>query len=118
MSQIEPEQTDVSNESGIFVTPPIGEVFNEQLSVEQPKPKLGWLICQILSDCFCLSGGFLAKVGPKVCTVCGKSYKSNYKLSEHMTKHTGERPYKCKSCDKGFRSKVGLAQHEAKHTGI
>jgi len=45
VSQIEPEQTDVSNESGIFVTPPIGEVYNEQLSVEQPKPKLGWLMC-------------------------------------------------------------------------
>ncbi|KAL1518038.1 hypothetical protein ABEB36_001724 [Hypothenemus hampei] len=53
----------------------------------------------------------------KICTVCGKTYKTNYKLAEHMTKHTGERPYKCKSCDKSFRSKIGLAQHEAKHTG-
>ncbi|CAG9770477.1 unnamed protein product [Ceutorhynchus assimilis] len=57
------------------------------------------------------------KAGGKVCTVCGKVYKSNYKLTEHMTKHTGERPHKCKTCNKGFRSKIGLSQHEATHTG-
>ncbi|KAG5898397.1 hypothetical protein JTB14_030375 [Gonioctena quinquepunctata] len=54
---------------------------------------------------------------PKICKECGKTYKTNYKLSEHMRKHTGEKPYKCKSCEKAFRSKIGLAQHEAKHTG-
>ncbi|GLV45931.1 Meiotic central spindle [Carabus blaptoides fortunei] len=54
---------------------------------------------------------------PKVCQECGKSYKTNYKLQEHMRKHTGEQPYKCSMCDKAFRSKIGLAQHEAKHTG-
>ncbi|XP_017786267.1 PREDICTED: zinc finger protein 260-like [Nicrophorus vespilloides] len=54
---------------------------------------------------------------PKVCKECGKSYKTNYKLAEHMRKHTGEQPFKCQSCDKAFRSKIGLAQHEAKHTG-
>ncbi|CAH1980623.1 unnamed protein product [Acanthoscelides obtectus] len=57
------------------------------------------------------------KCSPKICKECGKSYKTNYKLAEHMRKHTGEKPYKCKSCEKAFRSKIGLAQHEAKHTG-
>lgn len=54
---------------------------------------------------------------PKMCAECGKTYKTNYKLNEHMRKHTGEKPYKCDNCDKEFRSKIGLAQHAAKHTG-
>ncbi|XP_065161965.1 zinc finger protein 112-like [Atheta coriaria] len=53
----------------------------------------------------------------KVCNVCGKQYKTNYKLAEHMRKHTGEQPYKCNSCDKAFRSKIGYTQHIATHTG-
>lgn len=54
---------------------------------------------------------------PKECKECGKTYKTNYKLAEHMRKHTGEKPYQCISCEKAFRSKIGLAQHAAKHTG-
>ncbi|KAH1008177.1 hypothetical protein HUJ05_008758 [Dendroctonus ponderosae] len=52
----------------------------------------------------------------KICPECGKSYRSNYKLAEHMTMHTGEKKHKCQMCEKRFRSKMGLAQHEAKHT--
>lgn len=58
-----------------------------------------------------------AKVEMKTCPECNKEYKTNYKLAEHMRKHTGEKPFKCSMCEKAFRSKIGLAQHEAKHTG-
>ncbi|XP_014485168.1 PREDICTED: zinc finger protein 2 homolog isoform X2 [Dinoponera quadriceps] len=54
---------------------------------------------------------------PKVCAQCGKQYRTNYKLQEHMRKHTGEKPFQCMTCEKAFRSKIGLAQHTATHTG-
>lgn len=54
---------------------------------------------------------------PKICTQCGKQYRTNYKLQEHMRKHTGEKPFQCSMCEKAFRSKIGLAQHFATHTG-
>lgn len=57
------------------------------------------------------------KNSSKECKQCGKVYKTNYKLLQHMRKHSGEKPFNCSSCDKSFRSKIGLAQHEAKHTG-
>ncbi|KAH0569008.1 zinc finger protein 260-like [Cotesia glomerata] len=64
-----------------------------------------------------LQSGVRPKWTPKICTQCGKQYRTNYKLQEHMRKHTGEKPFQCKLCEKAFRSKIGLAQHTATHTG-
>lgn len=45
------------------------------------------------------------KTESKVCKECGKQYQTNYKLQEHMKKHTGEKPFLCsyQDCKKAFR---------------
>ena len=51
------------------------------------------------------------------CKVCGYRFKKRSYLEEHMTFHTGERPYKCSFCDKKFRVKFSHTVHERGHKG-
>ncbi|GJQ81245.1 hypothetical protein Trydic_g20464 [Trypoxylus dichotomus] len=53
----------------------------------------------------------------KLCTVCGKQFKSNYKLKIHMRIHTGETPYQCSYCDRKMSTRNHLVVHERTHTG-
>lgn len=55
----------------------------------------------------------------KSCAQCAKTFRTNYKLNQHMRTHTQEQPFQCShpNCGKSFRSKPGLVQHEAQHTG-
>lgn len=59
------------------------------------------------------------KPATKVCSICGKSFRTAYKLTEHMRRHLPGASYKCDhyGCPKMFRSKIGLIEHQAKHTG-
>ncbi|XP_059622004.1 zinc finger protein OZF-like [Phlebotomus argentipes] len=56
----------------------------------------------------------------KACSVCQKTFQNNFKLSEHILRHSDPKPYKCsfEGCSKGFQSKIGRAQHEATHKGV
>jgi hypothetical protein len=58
------------------------------------------------------------KGNPKICTVCNKLFRTNYKLREHMTTHAENGvKYVCDfgDCKKSFRSKIGLKEHAARH---
>ncbi|XP_055522409.1 zinc finger protein 729-like [Wyeomyia smithii] len=48
------------------------------------------------------------------CTICGKTFKQQLSLKEHMTTHTGEVLYSCDFCDKTFNSKANRAAHRKK----
>ncbi|KAL7025891.1 hypothetical protein ACKWTF_013683 [Chironomus riparius] len=59
------------------------------------------------------------KANPKICTVCNKLFRTNYKLREHMQTHENNPKFICNypDCNKSFKSKIGLKEHAAKHTG-
>lgn len=60
------------------------------------------------------------KANPKICTVCNKLFRTNYKLRVHMETHAeNNAKFICsfESCRKAFKSRIGLQEHAAKHTG-
>ncbi|EDX17994.1 GD15791 [Drosophila simulans] len=54
---------------------------------------------------------------PKICEVCGNTYKYQHALNAHMRRHNNERPYSCEVCQKAFISNVELRRHMRVHTG-
>jgi hypothetical protein len=52
---------------------------------------------------------------PCVYRVCGRAFRSESKLNDHINSHTGDRPYKCsRGCGNTFASWKRLKQHIAK----
>ena len=50
------------------------------------------------------------------CDQCGKEFRMKGQLKNHMTLHTGEKPYKCREgCDTTFRTASIRKDHERQH---
>ncbi|XP_023241027.1 zinc finger protein 708-like [Centruroides sculpturatus] len=50
-----------------------------------------------------------------ICKICGKEFKSNYKLMDHEVTHSEDRPFKCDICNKSFKRKKVLKTHHETH---
>lgn len=53
-----------------------------------------------------------------LCDTCGKCFKNNHNLKNHMRTHLDIRPFECTFCPKTFRTRLLLKQHLHVHTGI
>ncbi|XP_041082439.1 zinc finger protein 574 isoform X2 [Polyodon spathula] len=51
------------------------------------------------------------------CSVCGKGFKKQVHVRNHLRTHTGERPFQCSECGKTFSSLANLTRHGLTHTG-
>ena len=49
------------------------------------------------------------------CRVCGKEFKTAYRLKRHEQSHTDVRPYACRTCGKRFKQSGHRNEHEANH---
>lgn len=49
------------------------------------------------------------------CKTCGKKFKTEKILQQHMTKHLTEKPFKCVHCPKTFCHKFDMKRHELSH---
>ena len=52
------------------------------------------------------------------CKFCDEEFSYKFRLSTHLTKHTGEKRFKCKECGKAFRLYNGYKSHLNMHSGI
>lgn len=54
---------------------------------------------------------------PFDCEECGQSFKANTHLFRHQKLHTSEKPFGCKACSRDFLDRQELLKHQRMHTG-
>ncbi|XP_029958928.1 zinc finger protein 574 [Salarias fasciatus] len=53
-----------------------------------------------------------------LCGVCGKSFRKQIHVRNHIRTHTGEKPFQCSDCGKTFSSLANLMRHNLVHSGL
>ncbi|XP_030386502.1 zinc finger protein 2 [Scaptodrosophila lebanonensis] len=61
---------------------------------------------------------FLDEVQPYICNICGKSFRQQCRLNQHMRVHTDEKLYSCEVCDKKLKHLRNYREHMLTHTNI
>lgn len=54
---------------------------------------------------------------PFDCEECGQSFKANTNLFRHQKLHSSEKPFACKACSRDFLDRQELLKHQRMHTG-
>ena len=70
--------------------------------------KVFWLMCDLRDH-------LVTHQRPKVCCVCGSSFKHRQSLNRHSLEHTDGFPVTCDVCGKQFLTKGKLSSHSLTH---
>ncbi|KAG8508744.1 Zinc finger protein 275 [Galemys pyrenaicus] len=52
---------------------------------------------------------------PFACEECGRRFKKNAGLSQHLRVHSRDKPFACEECGRGFKVHTHLARHQRLH---
>uniref|UniRef100_A0A3P8WVG4 Zinc finger protein 526 n=1 Tax=Cynoglossus semilaevis TaxID=244447 RepID=A0A3P8WVG4_CYNSE len=90
-----------------------------------PPSEGGAISCQKCNKSFSsqlqlVQHGLTAHVAERsfVCGICGKSFKKQLHVRNHIRTHTGERPFQCSDCGKTFSFLANLMRHNLIHSGV
>ena len=71
--------------------------------------------CSTIARCSSLICVFIPRIKKYPCKVCGKSFRCNSYLRQHLIIHTGEKPHKCPDCGKEFAFLQNMRTHLKLH---
>ncbi|KMZ02501.1 zinc finger protein 271 [Drosophila simulans] len=97
------------------------EAFKKKVG-RKPRNKLSAYICDVCGNTYPTQARltehmkFHSGVKPHECEICGRGFVQNQQLVRHMNTHTGNRPYKCNYCPAAFADRSTKTKHHRIHT--
>uniref|UniRef100_A0A5F9CFE3 C2H2-type domain-containing protein n=1 Tax=Oryctolagus cuniculus TaxID=9986 RepID=A0A5F9CFE3_RABIT len=89
--------------------------FNEHRKshvAAEPRPGPSWA----LEDAVAKREQLEREAKPFECEECGKRFKKNAGLSQHLRVHSREKPLDCEECGRSFKADAHLFRHQKLHT--